>query len=72
MNKKYLKSKMALFGDTIESLSKHVGVSTSRFSAKMNGYAGAEFTQKEIDSIKLKYNLTPNEVCEIFFTHTVS
>lgn len=72
MNKKYLKSKMVLFEDTVESLSKYIGISPSRFSAKLNSYAGAEFTQKEIDAIKQKYNLTANEVCDIFFTVKVS
>lgn len=72
MNKKYLRSKMALFGDTIKSLSTYLGISSSRLSAKINSYAGAEFTQKEIDAIKLRYNLSSDEVCIIFFTAKVS
>jgi hypothetical protein len=41
-------------------------------SAKINGWNGAEFTQSEIQKIKDKYNLTVEEMNEIFFTAKVS
>lgn len=67
MNKKYLRSKMVLYGDTVNLLAKYLCISSSRLSAKINEYDGAEFTQKEIDAIKCRYNLTADEVCLIFF-----
>jgi hypothetical protein len=72
MNKRLLESKMKLFGDTQASLGKAIGVSTSRLSAKINKYEGAEFTQGEINAIKERYNLSADEVNLIFFTLQVS
>ena len=72
MNKNALVSKMKLHGDRQEDLAKHIGISPQRFSAKVNGTGGAEFTQGEICKIKGKYNLTSEEVNEIFFVDDVS
>lgn len=72
VNKNMLVSKMKLFGDTQETLANFIGVSLSRFNAKLNGTDGAEFTQGEIAKIKEKYNLTDEEVILIFFTNNVS
>ncbi len=68
MNKNMLVSKMKLFGDTNADLAKYIGISPQRFSAKLNETGGAEFTQGEILKVKEKYNLTSEEVNEIFFT----
>ena len=67
MNKNMFKSKMMLHGDTNASLAKAVGLSAQRLSAKINETKGAEFTQGEIQSIKERYNLTNDEVDNIFF-----
>lgn len=72
MNKKLLKSKMDLFGDNGGTLSEYLRISRSTLSAKMNESSGREFTQSEIADIKARYNLTPDEVNDIFFTRMVS
>ncbi|MBP3559042.1 MAG: XRE family transcriptional regulator [Clostridia bacterium] len=72
MNKRMLESKMKLFGDTQMILANAIGISTSRFSAKINKYDGAEFTQSEINAIKDRYKLSAKEVDTIFFTTQVS
>lgn len=72
MNKKLLRSKIALYGDTQQTLADAIGISVQRLNAKINGTGGAVFTQTEIEKIKERYNLTPEEVTEIFFTARVS
>ena len=72
MNKQKLESIMKLYGDTGNSLSNYLGIARSTFSAKINETNGAEFTQSEISSIKEKYNLTPEDVVDIFFGTKVS
>ncbi|MGI6501281.1 MAG: hypothetical protein ACOX1S_10470 [Anaerostipes sp.] len=72
MNKNYLVSKMKLHGDTNAVLAKYIGLSPQRFSAKINETGGAEFTQGEIEKIRDKYQLTPDEVDAIFFAQDVS
>ena len=67
MNKNKLVSKMKWFGDRNEDLAEAIGISQQRFSAKLNGTNGAEFTMSEIRAIKIRYNLTAEEVDEIFF-----
>lgn len=68
MNKNMFVSKMKLFGDTNAILAKGIGLSAQRLSAKINETGGAEFTLGEIQKIKNRYNLTKNEVDQIFFT----
>ncbi|MBR5582972.1 MAG: hypothetical protein IKW21_00420 [Lachnospiraceae bacterium] len=58
---------MKLFGDRNEDLAEAIGISPQRFSAKLNETNGAEFTMGEIRAIKIRYNLTAEEVDEIFF-----
>lgn len=67
MNKNELVSKMKKYGDRNEDVAKHIGISPQRFSAKLNGTGGADFTRNEIHRIKEKYNLTSEEVNAIFF-----
>ena len=66
MNSLLLKSKMTLFGDTIEKLSEALGISRTRTSAKINSTHGAQFTPREIKVIKDRYKLSDKEVIEIF------
>ena len=67
-NTNMLLSKLKLFGDKQESLAKALGLSLSRTNAKINNTDGAEFTQSEIVLIKIRYNLTPEELDQIFLT----
>ena len=72
MNKNKLVGTMYANGDTQETLATAIGLSTSRFNAKLNETGGAEFTQGEIRRIKKRYELTPSDIDEIFFTENVS
>ena len=72
MNKNMLVSKMKLFGDSQEDLSKALGISLVRTNAKINGTDGAEFRQGEIAIMRSRYNLTADEVDQIFFADCVS
>ena len=67
MNKKMFKSKMALYGDTNESVARALSITPQRNSAKLNGTGGAEYTQGEIAILKLRWELSPDEVDQIFF-----
>ncbi len=72
MNKRLLKSKMVLFGDTNATLATAIGISPQRLSAKINQTDGADFTRAEIECIKNRYHLTVKEVIHIFFAEEVS
>lgn len=72
MNTTLLKSKMVLYGDNNTTLGKALNIAYQTVSAKINNTNGAEFTQGEITKIKERYNLTPNEIDEIFFNFKVS
>lgn len=72
MNKNLLRSIMALHGDNDTSLANYLLLSRSRFSAKINEKNGAEFSKREITRIRDKYNLTDEQVMQIFFAPNVS
>lgn len=72
MNKKLLRSKMALFGDNYKSLADYIGVTEQTFGNKVNEYRGSEFTQGEILAIRERYKLSDEEVINIFFDEEVS
>jgi DNA-binding transcriptional regulator YiaG len=72
MNKQKLVGVMHGNGDRQEDLAKAIGISPQRFNAKLNETDGAEFTQGEIKSIRERYNLSADEVDEIFFASVVS
>lgn len=63
---------MIRYGDTYESLSKSIGMTRAIFCLKINGKVSIGFTQREIQKIKDRYNLTAEEIDEIFFQHKVS
>ena len=67
MNKNQLRSVMALHGDNDGMLAEYLGISKSRFSAKINETGGSEFNQGEILKIKNKYNLAAEEDDLMFF-----
>ena len=72
MNKNMLISKMKLFGDTQKTLAEALGISLTRLNEKINGANGAEFRMREITIIKIRYDLTAEDVDLIFFTKKVS
>lgn len=72
MNKQKLRSFMLLNGDTYKSLSDYLGISKSTFSSKINETNNCGFTQKEIVKIKIRYNLTSENIDDIFFNNKVS
>lgn len=67
LNKNLLESVMKLHGDTGGMLAKHLHIARSTFSAKINETNGAEFTQNEIRIIKEKYDLSAEQIDNIFF-----
>lgn len=67
MNKNMLVSKIKLHGDNYADIAKYINISTQRFSAKINTVSGADFTLNEMRKIKEKYNLTAEEIDDIFF-----
>ncbi len=67
MSKNKFVSVMKLYGDTQEILADAIGISVQRLNAKINSTGGAEFTMSEIRAIKIRYNLTAQEIDEIFF-----
>ena len=68
LNKNQLRSFMALNGDNDGKLAEYLGLSRSRFSAKINETGSAKFNQGEISKIKQRYNLTADEIDSIFFS----
>lgn len=68
MKKNLLEAKMKVHGDIQVALAKYIGITVQSFNRKLNGTDGAEFTQSEIKKIIERYNLTPEEVVEIFFS----
>ncbi len=71
MNSLRLRSIMVMHGDTNKDLAQLLGISEQSVSNKMNE-RGTEFRQGEIAKIKEIYNLTAEQVEEIFFDPKVS
>lgn len=71
MNKNMLESVMKLHGDTGGMLAEHLHIARSTFSAKINETNGAEFTQNEIRIIKEKYDLSAEQIDNIFLIRCV-
>ena len=70
MRKNLLQANMKIYNDTGETLAEYLGINKSTLSTKMNGHK--DFTQGEIHKIKIRYNLTAEEVDSIFFADEVS
>lgn len=66
MNKELLRSVMALNGDTNRDLANFLNISEQSVSNKINEN-GTEFKQGEIALIRRRYNLTADQVTNIFF-----
>lgn len=67
MNSRLLRSVMVLHNDTNKDLADFLGISEVSVSNKINE-VGTEFRQGEIALIKKRYNLSPEQVEEIFFS----
>lgn len=72
MNKKKLRILLLENDDNQGKLAEYLGISQQTLSKKINEKEGAEFSQTEIKLIKEKYNMSAEEVDEIFFAHCVS
>lgn len=70
MNKKELRARMARYGDTYTSLAIALGISYAGFYNKINGKT--TFTQREIQVIKERYNLSAEDIDNIFFAFEVA
>ena len=66
MKKEQLRSIMVLYGDTNKDLADYLGISEQSVSNKINEN-GTEFKQGEIARIKTKYNLSSEQIDNIFF-----
>ncbi len=68
MNADMLKGKIRENAMTQEDVAKHIGLSLSRFNAKLNETGGAEFSLREIQSIRNLFRFSPDQVDQIFFS----
>jgi antitoxin component HigA of HigAB toxin-antitoxin module len=71
MNKKLLRSLMALHGDTNKSLAEYLGISEQSVCNKINE-KNTEFTREEINAIKRRYSMSADLVDLVFFAEEVS
>ena len=67
MNKDLLRSIMVLHGDTNRDLAEALKITEQSVSSKMNEN-GTEFKQGEIRKIIKRYDLTPEQTDQIFFS----
>lgn len=67
MNKALLRSMMVLHDDTNKSLAEYLGISVKSVNDKINEN-GTEFKQSEIAAIKKRYDLSDEQVSNIFFS----
>ena len=67
MNVNLLKGKMREKGLTQQAVAVKIGVSLSRFNAKLNGRKGAEFSLGEVQALRRMLDLTAKQTDQIFF-----
>ena len=65
MNTNELKAVMKLNDDTQAELAKALGLQVSNINERINGKI--EFRRSEINAIRERYNLSPEETIRIFF-----
>lgn len=68
MNTNKLKSKLKECSLSQEAIADKMGISLSRFNAKINGRRGAQFVLGEVQSLKKILHLTTEQVDQIFFS----
>jgi predicted transcriptional regulator len=66
MKKELLRSIMVLHGDTNKDLAYYLGITEQSVSNKINEN-GTEFKLGEIRRMRIRYNLTSEQVDQIFF-----
>lgn len=67
MNTYMLKGKIREHGLTQEQTAKEIGMSLSRFNAKINESVPSTFTLREMRGLHELLKLTPQEIYDIFF-----
>lgn len=72
MNRDLLKGEIKAKAMTQETVANRIGVSLSRFNAKLNNTNGAEFSLGEVRAIKDLLHLSATQVDLIFFDEKVS
>lgn len=68
-NREKLKQAMVAHGDTNKVLADFLGMTASNFSTIWNGRQ--QFQKKHMILIAVRYDLTPQDVWEIFLQHDV-
>lgn len=68
MNKDLLKGRIRSLGMTQSDIATKVGISLSRFNAKINETDGAEFSLGEVQALKRILNLTSEQIDLIFLS----
>lgn len=68
MNANMLKGKIKEHNMMQEDVANKIGISLSRFNAKLNGTDNAEFTLGEVKSMVTLFDLAPEQIDEIFFS----
>ena len=68
MNKDLLKGQIRSLGFTQGDIAEKIGVSLSRFNAKINETDGAEFSLGEVQALKDVLQLDSEKVNQIFFS----
>lgn len=68
MNSDLLKGEIRSKAMTQSTVAQKIGISLSRFNAKLNNFGGAEFSVAEVRSIKSLLNLSPEQIDTIFFS----
>lgn len=72
MNRDLLKGKIREKSMTQGDVAERIGISLSRFNAKLNNSGGAEFSLGEVRAIKSLLGLNSEQVELIFFEEKVS
>lgn len=71
LNRSFLKGHMVRNGDSIETLANQLGIHPHTLYLKMSvddTKRKQEFTRDEIELIYKRYNLTPSDLAQIFFS----
>ena len=68
MQANMLKGKLTENRMTQAHAAERIGISLSRFNAKLNETRGAEFSLGEVLALKNVLNLSPEQIDQIFFT----
>lgn len=68
MNANALKGKIREKGMTQAKVASKIGISLSRFNAKLNNTSGAEFSLGEIKALKSLLDLSAGQTEQIFFS----